>query len=1324
MVAIHRAGAAGTTLWSGAAAPDQNWSTAGNWTSAGGSTPPAAGDSVVFGPTGTSATSSSVNSIVDLGFTSSLGSLDFTNNGAAAFHVPQIPVGQTLTVSGTVTNGGILADGALTQTFMTGGGTFLVTGTLFQVGNFGVSASAASATLDMSGLSYFVYNASAGTFNVGEGAAVTGGTANRPGAILKLAGVSNNITAATINFQTLSGGNSGLGSSSISFGAGTNIVNVGTFNLATRKNSGTVQFNATTGGLRIRGVNGNSDDTSRANISIGDVNAKTGTSQPNGKLLLAGAGHPVDIKVGTLLLGRANATSGANIGTGTVTFDAGTIDATTINMAVCSSSASSGSSASGTINVTNNATAGTSGTLIVGTGGISLVNATTVNNTCTGNLNVNGGTVISSGNIVKLTTINSVGNVTISSGTLTMAAGTTVGTLAIPIDTLTLSNSTLQLAVSFSLTNIVTTNLNAVAGANNTINISALPVLGAYPAQIPLIKYTTPSGDLTTFTLGTLPPASPVFQGYISNDVTDLRIDLVITNGPIPPPASKAVVWDGEVSGDWDTTTTNWTSAGNLTNYNNVTASGFGDTVTFDDSLLGTTNVNLTQTLSPGSITVSATTNYFFTGSGKISGAIGLTKNGSGTLTFANSTVNDFSGAIILNAGTLAYDQSVDATVANVISGAGTVVKNHANTLTLSGSSSFTGGLTVNAGAVRANAVSAPGTGLIMVSSGGTFVVGAAHTNSITLSNAVIGTSLTGGFTMATNSGLTIADNSTNVIYSTDPQSPVTSFQFLVDGVLHGSGTVICINAPTNSPDSGQGVRFRNTNAVSDFSGTIIYTNGTKGELLTLAPVGTTFSPIGTGKLILDCGLYDGGNTTTCPANGTGFCELNLRVNGSGGSGSVTMNNDLALAGTGAAIVNALSSNSVTMGKLTIGGGQELIGYKAAGTPTNTVTFTTVTLTGGTATFSPHSSTFGAAGQAGTDIILGNISEQTAGSGITMAGKGNLTLTGNNTYTGNTTISNGVLFLSNAASIATSPNIVMAAGAKFDVSSLSSTFALGAAQTLSNITSTAVINGNADVTSGTLSLTYAAGTPSFSVTGGTLTVGSGTAVKINNTGAAFTRGSYKVVSGSVAGTAPSSVTVGGNGIATAVTPSLQINGNELFLVVPDSAPAIAHIVTNSTSAGVTWKIAISSLSAAAGWSDPDNDTLTLSGVGPASNLGKSVTTDGTFVYYNAPVTSEDFFTYTITDGTLTANGTAYLESAQSAPAPATANQIVKDGNGVPTITFAGIPGRTNVVEASPDMVNWTPISTNAAGGNGLWQVVDPDATNFPSRFYRSYQPYP
>ena len=52
------------------------------------------------------------------------------------------------------------------------------------------------------------------------------------------------------------------------------------------------------------------------------------------------------------------------------------------------------------------------------------------------------------------------------------------------------------------------------------------------------------------------------------------------------------------------------------------------------------------------------------------------------------------------------------------------------------------------------------------------------------------------------------------------------------------------------------------------------------------------------------------------------------------------------------------------------------------------------------------------------------------------------------------------------------------------------------------------------------------------------------------------------------------------------------------------------------------------------------------------------------------------------------------------------------------LTFTGvIPGRTNVVEASPDLFEWTPISTNVSATNNI-TIVDSTATNFSQRFYR------
>ena len=190
---------------------------------------------------------------------------------------------------------------------------------------------------------------------------------------------------------------------------------------------------------------------------------------------------------------------------------------------------------------------------------------------------------------------------------------------------------------------------------------------------------------------------------------------------------------------------------------------------------------------------------------------------------------------------------------------------------------------------------------------------------------------------------------------------------------------------------------------------------------------------------------------------------------------------------------------------------------------------------------------------------------------LTKIGAGTETLSGVNTYNGNTTIAGGILALSGTGSIANTPGIIIAGGATFDVSGLSSTFTLGHDQTLSNSTSTAVINGNIDTASGTLSLTYSSGTPSLMITNGTLTLSSGTALTINNPGPAMGAGAYTIISeatagnaGTVAGTVPSSFTVTGGGIATGTTASLTISSGALQLVVTVPVPHITGISVNGS----------------------------------------------------------------------------------------------------------------------------------------------------------------
>src|ERR1035437_2463266 len=177
-----------------------------------------------------------------------------------------------------------------------------------------------------------------------------------------------------------------------------------------------------------------------------------------------------------------------------------------------------------------------------------------------------------------------------------------------------------------------------------------------------------------------------------------------------------------------------------------------------------------------------------------------------------------------------------------------------------------------------------------------------------------------------------------------------------------------------------------------------------------------------------------------------------------------------------------------------------------------------------------------------------------------------------------------------------------------------------------------------------------------------------------------------------------------------------------FVVATNQPPVVANIVTNNVTSGEIWKIAISDLKTAAGWSDPDGDPVTFNGVNSPSAKGTNMTSDSSYIYYNGPVTSEDHFTYTITDGTQTGTGTVYLE-AVAATAPRISNPAT-DGNGHPTFSGSGIPGYIYGVERATSLSGpWVNAGTVTAGANGSWSFTDASQSHPPIIFYRLYYPY-
>jgi beta-galactosidase len=267
--------------------------------------------------------------------------------------------------------------------------------------------------------------------------------------------------------------------------------------------------------------------------------------------------------------------------------------------------------------------------------------------------------------------------------------------------------------------------------------------------------------------------------------------------------------------------------------------------------------------------------------------------------------------------------------------------------------------------------------------------------------------------------------------------------------------------------------------------------------------------------------------------------------------------------------------------------------------------------------------------------------------GLVVNGPGTLAITSSNSYTGNTTITQGTLALAGTASLA-SPNIIVSSTGILEGPSSGSAYSLGTGQILSNNGSTATLEGDIDLASGTVALNYASGTPAFTVINGALGLSSSATFMVNNTGTTLAAGSYQIISLGAAGsiTVPGGippVTVTGDGIAAGENAYLNVSGSGLNLVVTTNRPPIiANTVTNYIQVGSTWQIAITNLASLAGWSDPNNEAVGLSSVGPYSANGTNVTTDGTNIYYNGPVDQSDYFNYTITDATLSAEGAVQL----------------------------------------------------------------------------------
>lgn len=995
-----------------------NWSDRANWQLPGA---PGVSDNVIFGNGNTTVSGNNiVNNFLDNNFT--VATLTYNQSASGLWHVTQIPANTTLTVSGTTTVGGLTGDNLKTSAAMVDAGTLVLSNNLV-IGNNGSGGSDSGTILDLSGLSNFVFNASSGT--------ITMGTGSRSSADFKLADGSNNITAGTFNANIAAG--SSTSSGTLTLGAGTNILNINTFTIAAERSSCTVNFpsGSTTGGLKLRGAAGT--DTSRTAMTLGNRTASGTSGTTTGTLTLTG--HPVDAKLSTLTVGECTATT-PNIGSGVLEFDTGTIDASNLVMAL--------NTGTGTANSSVTVDAGA--TLIVGNGGLTLVDQTSTGN-ATGSLVNNGGTIICSNSILKATSTGSTANLTLTGGTLNMVSGV-IGTLPLPIDNLTLSGTTIQLSVVAGATNIVANNISA--SGTTTININAFAGLSG-TTQVPLIYYG--SGDpFASVVLGTTPAGYTIGNGgALIDNTANQTIDIVVT-----PPAP--IVWKGSISGNWDTSTLNWLNGASPAAYAD------GDYVQFDDSA-STFGVSLTGPLAPAGVTVdNSSHNYTFSGSGKITGLVGLTKQGSGTLVLDNSGVNDFTAGVTIDSGTLqigtndtngnlpasssvtdngnlVFDRTDSNAVANVISGTGNLSQIGTGINHLTSINTYTGNTLISAG-------------MLIV-------------NSAALGNTALGPTTTGGSVTITNGGTLDIENPTANSMSFTNTSDTAGKQFYIAGAGVGGNGAIVNNGTVNQQNA-----FQNITLIGDA------TVGGPARWDMRVPDGR-FQPI----------LDLGGHTLT--KTGTNQMSMVALIVTNGGS---------IIINSGTLSFETISSNSTA--PITVNAGGVLGHFRE-----NATLFTApITLNGGmirdlngtpgSTNDSPITLTANSfldlnVGSADQLRLNGNITESGGSFGLTKTNGGSYSLAGVNTYSGATVIVGGSLILANNGSIAQSKLISVGTNATFDASQRADqTLTLNANQTLSGF---GTVTGLVTTASGS---TVAPGSPAAV---GTLTFDNNVTISGTNT---------------------------------------------------------------------------------------------------------------------------------------------------------------------------------------------------------------------------------
>jgi len=647
------------------------------------------------------------------------------------------------------------------------------------------------------------------------------------------------------------------------------------------------------------------------------------------------------------------------------------------------------------------------------------------------NNNYSGGTIVTNGTLLA-TNLGS-GNVSVATGAgLGAHPGNTVGTLSLG-GNLTLNSS----VVLVDLTNTANCDLIVVPGNLTPNGVTTISLGNSGPL---------PNGTYTLMQVnGTLGGTAANFS--MINAYGQTYTVVYAPGSPnlvqlqVATTSVLAKSWQGDGSlNRWDIATgLDWVnSAGGSFTY----VYNDGDFVTFNDTSTNPT-VNLVATVSPSSLTVTnSVINYLIQGAGSLSGANGLTKQGTATLTLANTTANNYAGATTLSGGalqignnnaagslgtgnvsvtaagtTLAFKRTDSITVTNAIVGTSSSLPNiqvGSGTVALGGTgdNSYATATVTNGKLVLAKSSSSTvhalggGPTALTVNSGGTAQLGGAGGDQIYDSQNV---QMNGG------------------IFDLGGQNETVG-QFAGDGAITNSGgaATLTLGGALNTI----GALYPANGTLSLQSGTVTV-GGTWNSAFGVAG-GATFNQTGG---TMNSGSYfavgngNGSGTAYMTASGGTFNSTAELLNGFQRPGSLTVSGTAQLSlyylswgdGTTNNVTMALNGGTILLNRFNDRGNSPGVvsfnGSLLRATTTQTTFMNAATNL--TAIVSTNGALFDSQGNSITltapllhDPSLGGSQD---GGFIKTAGSGTIILTGSNTYTGPTIVSNGVLNMTTAS---------------------------------------------------------------------------------------------------------------------------------------------------------------------------------------------------------------------------------------------------------------------------------------------------------------------